>query len=122
MLPTHTNPAHAGLAGMLAHAVAGTVVDAVAEHRNPIHPQILRMLGYRTDVVEFVSTEHTPRNLLIRAVKAPGGALQLQQQRGQQQQQLVEEYEALKEFWGGVTPHLEELLAAELAGQLTQGP
>lgn len=28
-----------------------------------------RCAGYRTDVVEFVSTEHTPRNLLIRAVR-----------------------------------------------------
>ncbi|GIL97069.1 hypothetical protein Vretimale_2771 [Volvox reticuliferus] len=31
--------------------------------------------GYHTDVVEFISTEHTPRNLLIRAVR------QKQQQR-----------------------------------------
>ncbi|KAG2436450.1 hypothetical protein HXX76_006753 [Chlamydomonas incerta] len=28
---------------------------------------LLRVAGYSTDVVEFVSTEHTPRNLLIRA-------------------------------------------------------
>jgi hypothetical protein len=29
---------------------------------------LLRLAGYDTDVVEFVPTEHTPRNLLIRAV------------------------------------------------------
>lgn len=39
-----------------------------------------RVAGYTTDVVEFVSTDHTPRNLLIRA-ELP------QQQRQQQQQQ-----------------------------------
>ena len=29
----------------------------------------LRIVGYRTDVVEFVSPEHTARNLMIRAVR-----------------------------------------------------
>lgn len=60
---------------------------------------ILRIMGYRTDVVQFVSSEHTPRDLMIRAVKttAPGEA------------RFVEEYRALKAFWG-VTPYLETLL------------
>jgi hypothetical protein len=29
----------------------------------------LRAHGYRTDVIEFVSTEHTAKNLMIRAVR-----------------------------------------------------
>jgi SAM-dependent methyltransferase len=29
----------------------------------------LRIMGYQTDVVEFVGAEHTPRNLMIRAVR-----------------------------------------------------
>src|SRR5690606_29864063 len=60
---------------------------------------ILRIMGYRTDVVQFVASEHTDRNLMIRAVKrtAPG------------EQVFVEEYLALKAFWG-VTPYLETLL------------
>ncbi|MEZ4671933.1 MAG: SAM-dependent methyltransferase [Anaerolineae bacterium] len=35
---------------------------------------LLRIMGYKTDVVEFISSEHTGRNLMIRAVKrtAPG--------------------------------------------------
>ena len=60
---------------------------------------LLQMHGYRTDVVEFISTEHTPKNLMIRAVKsdkAPG----LQAER---------EYRELTELWG-VRPYLEELL------------
>ena len=64
--------------------------------------QALRLAGYRTDVVEFVSTEHTDRNLMIRAVKrdeaAPFDA-----------SDLAREYDALKAFWG-VTPYLETLL------------
>lgn len=65
---------------------------------------ILRLMGYQTDVIEFIATEHTPRNLMIRAVKSssPGEA------------QFVEEYQALKSFWQ-VTPYLESLLQSELS-------
>ena len=64
---------------------------------------ILRIMGYRTDVIQFVSTEHTAKNLMIRAVKTSesGSA------------RSVEEYVALKEYWH-VTPHLERLLGDEL--------
>lgn len=63
-------------------------------------------------MVEFVSTEHTPRNLLIRAVKAPplpAAALR----------QAAAEYVALKEFWG-VVPHLEALLKDRLPAEAMQ--
>lgn len=33
-----------------------------------VRAEILRAHGYRTDVIEFVSTEHTAKNLMIRAV------------------------------------------------------
>jgi SAM-dependent methyltransferase len=60
---------------------------------------ILRIMGYKTDVVEFVSSEHTDRNLMIRAVRRtkPGD------------REFVREYLELKSFWG-VTPYLETLL------------
>ena len=60
---------------------------------------ILRIMGYRTDVIEFIATEHTPRNLMIRAVKTtePGNA------------KFIQEYESLKQYWQ-VTPYLEKLL------------
>jgi len=61
---------------------------------------ILRMMSYRTDVVEFISTEHTARNLMIRAVKTTTGDNSL----------FVAEYNAMKNFWG-VTPYLETLLS-----------
>jgi len=69
---------------------------------------ILRLMGYRADVLEFVAVEHTPKNLMIRAVLVnapPLGA-------------LVDEYVALKAYWG-VTPYLEELLGEELRSILT---
>lgn len=69
---------------------------------------ILRLLGYSADVLEFVAIEHTPKNLMIRAIdrQAPPPAA------------LVEEYRSMKAFWG-VTPYLESLLAAELRPLLT---
>lgn len=64
--------------------------------------QILRVLGYRAEVIEFVSTEHTAKNLMIRAVRTgePGDA------------DAAAEYRALRDYWG-VTPHLEKLLGDE---------
>ncbi|MBA4066334.1 MAG: methyltransferase [Isosphaera sp.] len=59
----------------------------------------LRVMGHRTDVVEFVGTEHTARNLMIRAVKGlPSG-----------DPGHVAEYRDLKRFWG-VTPYIETAL------------
>jgi len=60
---------------------------------------ILRIMGYRTDVTQFVPIEHTAKNLMIRSVKAspPGNA------------RWIEEYRNLKAFWQ-VTPYLERLL------------
>jgi SAM-dependent methyltransferase len=69
--------------------------------------QLLRVLGYRTEVIEFVSTEHTAKNLMIRAVRAaePGDA------------DAIAEYRALRDYWG-VTPCLEKLLGGEARAPL----
>ena len=60
---------------------------------------ILRIMGYRTDITEFIPIEHTARNLMIRAVKtSPVG-----------DPRHVEEYRNLKSFWQ-VTPYLERIV------------
>lgn len=64
---------------------------------------ILRVKGYQTDVVQFVASEHTPKNLMIRAIKTGTSG----------NPKYVAEYQRLKEFWD-VTPHLERLLGEEL--------
>lgn len=60
---------------------------------------ILRIMGYRTDVTQFVPIEHTAKNLMIRAVKTsqPGN------------ERWVEQYRKLKSFWG-VAPYLEKII------------
>jgi SAM-dependent methyltransferase len=66
--------------------------------------QILRIMGYKTAVIEFVSSEHTTKNLLIRAVK----------RRKSGDSRFVSEYLAMKEFWK-VRPYLEKLLPIKIA-------
>lgn len=69
--------------------------------------QILRIMGYRTDVTQFVPIEHTAKNLMIRAVKTspPGNA------------RWVQEYQDLKSFWG-LTPYLEKILSEPFVSYL----
>ena len=64
-----------------------------------IRAQILKLLGYRTDVIEFIGGEHTPKNLLIRGVKTEAKPEQIEVARYQ---------EMLKEL--GVMPALAERL------------
>ncbi len=68
----------------------------------------LRIMGYRTDVVEFVSPEHTARNVLIRAIRGtPVG-----------EREFVEEYRELCRFWGA-TPYLERVMGESFRNFIT---
>ncbi|MFN8385053.1 MAG: methyltransferase [Anaerolineales bacterium] len=60
---------------------------------------ILRIMGYRTDVTQFVPIEHTAKNLMIRSVKTSSAG----------NARWIEEYRNLKSFWQ-VTPYLEKFL------------
>lgn len=78
--------------GILQQRTADLVTDA-------FRALALRIVGYKTDVVEFVSPVHTARNLMIRAVRgAPAG-----------EPGFVAEYDELKRFWG-ITPTIERAL------------
>lgn len=80
--------------GILRERMADLLTDA-------FRAQILRIMGYQTDVIEFISPTHTARNIMIRAVKrslAPPDPRRLK------------EYTDLKSFWN-VQPVLESMLA-----------
>ncbi len=70
---------------------------------------ILRIMGYRTDVTQFVPIEHTAKNLMIRSVKTT--------QTGNKR--WVDEYQKLKSFWN-VTPYLERLLEEKYTQHFTE--
>ncbi len=70
----------------------------------------LRLMGYRTDVVEFVDIEHTARNVMIRAVRGgPAG-----------DRAVVDEYLEMRRFLG-VTPYIERALGEPFQRILGRG-
>ena len=68
---------------------------------------ILRMMGYQVSAMEFISPDHTPKNLLLRAVKKRDGGMD---------DTAVAEYTQLKQYWQ-VEPYLTQLLTEELTKQ-----
>lgn len=83
--------------GILRERLADLLADA-------LRAALLRVVGYRVRVVEFVEPEATGRNVMLRAVRGvrPGAG------------DAVDEYLALRDEWK-VRPPLEELLADRLA-------
>jgi len=51
--------------GVLKEQLGDVMTDA-------LRASLLRMVGYKVDVITFVPVEHTPRNNLIRATRTPG--------------------------------------------------
>jgi SAM-dependent methyltransferase len=107
--------------GILRERAADLVTDA-------FRALALRIAGYRVDVVEFVSPEHTARNLMIRAVRAPRRAGSPDAEpaaRGEWtgkpgDAELVAEYRGMKQFWG-VTPHIERALGDRFVAKVGAG-
>ena len=97
-----SNDAFAGVLrhGILRERMCDILTDA-------FRAMILRILGFRTQVVEFVSSDATARNILLRAEfgAKPG------------QGGVVSEYLNLRDFWR-VTPWLETRLSALLGKHL----
>lgn len=81
--------------GILRERFADTLTDA-------LRAALLRLAGYRVEVTEFVASQHTPRNVLLRAERTGKPATPAQ----------VAEYQTLVTAWG-VTPTLATLLRAQ---------
>jgi SAM-dependent methyltransferase len=79
--------------GILRERMADVLTDA-------FRAAILRFVGYRVEVFEFVDTQHTPRNALIRAVRTQSPA----------PASVVDAYRQLTSEWG-VVPALATRLA-----------
>ena len=79
--------------GLVKERVAALVTDG-------LRAQLLELVGYRTQLVELVALEHTPKNVLIRAVRGrPAGP------------EARRSYEGLRDLLG-LEPTLERLLAS----------
>jgi SAM-dependent methyltransferase len=76
------------------------LVDLITDS---LRAQILKLLGYRVDIVEFIGGEHTARNILIRAVKTNQISSDIDKDR---YQQMLSQWQ--------IKPYLAKLLATEL--------
>jgi SAM-dependent methyltransferase len=79
--------------GLLLGRQADLVTDA-------LRAAALEMLGYRVDVIEFVSAEHTAKNVMLRAERAPSSS---------RADRAAAEYLELRDRFG-VEPAIERLL------------
>jgi hypothetical protein len=79
--------------GILRERFADTLTDS-------LRASLLRLAGYRVDVMQFVGSQHTPRNTLLRGVRTGGPVAGGAARR---------EYDELVTTWG-VRPRLGELL------------
>jgi SAM-dependent methyltransferase len=84
--------------GLLRHGLLlGRQADLVTD---ALRAAALEAVGYRVDVIEFVAAEHTAKNVMLRAVKAPSA--------GREARARAEYVELRDRF--GVEPSIERLL------------
>ena len=86
--------------GIIKERIAALVTDA-------FRAQLLETEGYDVDILEFIDMEHTPKNLLIRAVKQDTGS-----SRRRKQEKTGEKIAQTAEFLH-IKPTLQSLLAKE---------
>ena len=72
-----------------------------------LRANLLEALGYKVQVLEFIDMEHTPKNILIRAVKNKNGISE-----GTKRKKLLE-YKRLIDFLN-VNPTLYELIQTQI--------
>ena len=82
----------------------GILLDRQAEIlTDAIRALILEANGYSTKVFEFISTEHTPKNLMIVGKKTSG--------KKAGREKIFQQIQSVKELFGIKTHHLEYILA-----------
>lgn len=81
--------------GILKERLAALVTDAM-------RAEMLERYGYSVQVLEFIDMEHTPKNLLLRAVKrrSPDTA---------HERRVTQEYATFRDFWQIPSPHIETI-------------
>lgn len=77
--------------GLIKERLSSLITDS-------IRANALEIMGYNTQMLEFIDMEHTPKNILIRAYKT-----------GEINQEALKEYKEFTAFWH-VKPYIEQAL------------
>lgn len=97
------------LGPLLQHGILKERFSALAT--DAIRAKLLELVGYKTQLLEFIDLEHTPKNILIRAVRS------VQPPKPAERAKLAEEYEGFRNFLQA-EPYLERALKDKLTPRL----
>jgi len=86
--------------GIIKEKLASLLTDSVRAN-------VLEIMGYRTQVLEFIDMEHTPKNIMIRAFFDDNSNIQ----------KVLKEYKQFKDEWQ-VSPYIEEAFGKKLTDRL----
>lgn len=87
--------------GIIKEKLASLVTDS-------IRANVLEILGYQVQLLEFIDMEHTPKNILIRAVK----------NNNVDRADAIRKYLDFKKFWGLKELYIEEVMGDRLISLL----
>ncbi len=86
--------------GIIKEKLASLLTDSVRAN-------VLEIMGYRTQVLEFIDMEHTPKNIMIRAFFDDNSNLE----------KVLKEYKQFKNEWN-ISPYIEEAFGKKLTDRL----
>ncbi|MBU5311725.1 SAM-dependent methyltransferase [Tissierella carlieri] len=89
--------------GIIKEKLASLVTDS-------LRANVLEILGYQVQLLEFIDMEHTPKNILIRAVK----------NNDKDNKEYIDKYMKFKEFWGLRDLYIEKEFGERLESQLNK--
>lgn len=86
--------------GIIKEKLATLLTDSVRAN-------VLEIMGYRTQVLEFIDMEHTPKNVMIRAFFEDNKNIK----------KIVNEYNEFKQQWQ-ISPYIEKVFGVKLTDKL----
>ncbi|KGG79913.1 SAM-dependent methyltransferase [Caloranaerobacter azorensis H53214] len=86
--------------GIIKERLSSLVTDSIRSN-------VLEIMGYSTQMIEFIDMEHTPKNIMIRAIK-----------RDNCNKKAIKEYIEFKEFWNLENLYIESVFGNKLTDLL----
>ncbi len=93
---------------MLSHGIIKEKLSSLVT--DSLRANVLEILGYQVQLLEFIDMEHTPKNILIRAIKVDD----------MNNEKAIESYIKFKEFWGLNDLYIEKEFGDKIKNQLNE--